>query len=89
MGTGGSMTSPINERDLENLDIKVQALHQDVREGFARVNSKQDVQNGRLSKLELRNSYISGAVAVLSMLFAVPAFVAAILGVIYAIRDLS
>jgi len=78
--------SPINLRDIQSLEAKIDAGFLEIKQDIKGITSRQDIANGRVTKLELRNSYMSGALAVLTTLFAVPAFIGTILGIVIMIR---
>jgi hypothetical protein len=87
------MTTPFSagrpHADAEVVDL----LRYEMREGFrdvqaaiVTVHNKQDVTNGRVGRLEIRNAWLSGALAALGFVLGLPAVIGSILGVIMLAR---
>lgn len=55
--------------------------------GINDVKELQRTTNGRVSKLELRNAWMSGAMAALGIILGMPAVVGTVLGIIILIRE--
>jgi len=86
------MTTPLPNRPHADAEV-VELLRYEVREGFrdlqaaiTAVHTKQDQTNGRVSRLEIRNAWLSGALAALGFVLGLPAVIGSILGVIVLAR---
>lgn len=51
------------------------------------IRQRQDITNGRVSRLELRNAWLSGALGALGLVLGLPAVVGSIIGVIVLLRQ--
>lgn len=65
------------------VEEKMDELSIDIKE----VKSLQRTTNGRVGRLELRNAWLSGAMAAIGVILGMPAIVGTVLGIVVLIRE--
>jgi hypothetical protein len=76
--------NPLDQRDLEAINREFS----NVKEMLTRIESKQDYTNGRVRELEKSRVFTKGVLAALGFFFGLPSTVGAIIGVLFALREL-
>lgn len=80
-----SPANPLDQRDLEAINREFT----NVKAMLVRIESKQDYTNGRVSDLEKSKIFTKGFLAAFGFVFGLPATAGSIIGILFALRELS